>query len=139
MLNRLFFFFFFFFFALQPFKKVIENRMEELAILTVTVTFGAQTAWRNHGQVGAIVSYLLEGTTYADELQESQGFNSALVILTLVLNLFVLGLLCVVLVWPLALLLWRNLRARWWPRRPTTAAAFAPPPSESQQGKKINE
>jgi hypothetical protein len=87
--------------------------MEEMAILTVAITFGAQTAWRNHGQVGVIVSYLLEGTTYADQLQESQGFNSTLVIITLVSNLLVLSLLGVVLVWPLVVLVWRYLRVRW--------------------------
>jgi hypothetical protein len=95
----------------QPFKEVTDNRLEALSLLAVAVTFGAQTAWRNHGQVGLTVSFLLEGTTYADELQESQGFNSTLVIMALVLNLFVLGLLSVVLVWPLVVLVWRNLRS----------------------------
>ncbi len=101
---------------LKPFLKSEDNRLEEVAIMTVLVTFVVQSLWCNLSLVNVVTSYQMSmvvdngGGAAADLIVvDGEGDVVVVVVLALVVNGLVLVVLVGFLVWPLVKLIWRRL------------------------------
>ncbi len=93
----------------QPFKRRIENWIEEMALITITVTFAAQVALASFDRKAAAAMFAGSDYVPAGILDWGGAQGTALVVMMLLLNLFVLLLLVAVVAWPLLQLFWRKI------------------------------
>ena len=100
----------------KPFRTQKDNLMEELALITILLTFGCQTSWKNkqlqdsQEDEKVYAGSLFFGANSSDPNNNSDSFSNTtqtvLVLLTLVLNLIMLLTMVVVIVLPLAQTVW---------------------------------